>query len=350
VLVEGLDRHLDVEFEVWTLPARKWKWRMRGSALHFAERAREVEPDFDGVFVTSMTNAAELKGMLDPGWSRLPWTVYFHENQLRYPVQHFDARDHHFAWTNVVTACAANRLYFNSEFNRDSLLEDLRELLKKMPDARPNWALESVATRSEILPVPIEDQAIDRAVAGSPRRGGPCHIVWNHRWEFDKGPDTLLDCVRALAESNLDFRMSILGESFQERPAIFDEIHEALGDRVAHFGRIEDRSDYLGVLASADVALSTAVHEFQGLAILEAAACGTVPLVPDELAYREIWPEEWRAHRGDLPTRLLDRVRDVQIWRDVDPREIARSRGWSKLSARWNDVFNESDCNPPTGE
>ena len=44
------------------------------------------------------------------------------------------------------------------------------------------------------------------------------------------------------------------------------------------------------MLAAADIVLSTALHEFQGLAVLEAIAAGCLPAVPDRLVYPELIP------------------------------------------------------------
>ena len=95
-----------------------------------------------------MANAAEFRGLVPSAWAEIPLVVYFHENQLRYPVQEFDRRDHHFAWTNLASALAADRLLFNSQFNRDSFLEDLGALIRKMPDARPSWATERIGGKA----------------------------------------------------------------------------------------------------------------------------------------------------------------------------------------------------------
>ena len=336
-LVDGLRARLLPESTLWTLPARKWKWRMRGSSLEFARRARLEDPPVDAIWASSMVNLAEFVGIAPPALRRLPRLAYFHENQLTYPVQHFDARDHHFAWTNVHTALAADRVLWNSAHNRDSFLDRLRWLLRRMPDARPDWTCEAISARSEVLPVPVDVAAIEEIAAAAPARRGPCHVVWNHRWEFDKGPDRLLALVRRLeARTDLALRFSVLGQSFRETPEAFDEIRERLGARLAHWGFLPSREDYLRVLADADVVLSTTRHEFQGLSVIEGAAAGAVPLVPDDLAYPEAWPPEWRYRDDeDLFVRLLERAGDPEHWRRVDPRPAARAFSWESLGVRW---------------
>jgi len=313
-LVDALIERIAPDAKLWTLPARKWKWRMRGASLEFARRLAEETPRF---------------------FAERPLVVYFHENQLAYPVQHFDKRDHHFAWTNLHTALAADELLFNSRHNLETLVDGLEGLARKMPDTRPLWAVEEIAAKAQVLPVPIDTAAIDVAIGPRAPRSGPCHFVWNHRWEFDKGPERLLDIARALVESGEDFAMSVLGQSFRECPPIFDELRTVLGPRVRRWGFVESRSEYLRVLASADVALSTAHHEFEGLATLEAAACGAVPLVPDALAYREIWPAQWRVDPDALATAALERLRRVEEYRAQDPRAVAERFAWAALEPEW---------------
>jgi glycosyltransferase involved in cell wall biosynthesis len=57
---------------------------------------------------------------------------------------------------------------------------------------------------------------------------------------------------------------------------------------------VEDAAAYRQLLNESHVVLSTALHEFQGLAVLEAAACGCLPLVPDRLSYPELLPVDCR--------------------------------------------------------
>jgi glycosyltransferase involved in cell wall biosynthesis len=340
-LVDGLRRHVLPDAELWTLPARKWKWRMRGAALEFARRVRDTGIVPRAVFASSMLNAAEFRALLPRSLRGVPLVVYFHENQLTYPVQDFDPRDHHFAWTNVHTALAADRVLWNSAYNREEFLGALRRLIRKMPDARPEWAVDVIAERSEVLPVPIDDERIATDVAGVEPRRGRCHVVWNHRWEHDKGPERLRTAVDALCAADVDFEMSVVGQRFRTSPAVFDVIAERLGDRRRAWGFLESRRDYHRLLASADVVLSTADHEFQGLAVLEGAAAGAVPLVPDALAYPEIWPAEWRYRDdADLVAKLLDRVRAPDRWRAVDARGAATGYGWTRLAVPWHDALS----------
>jgi glycosyltransferase involved in cell wall biosynthesis len=336
-LVDGLLRHVCPDAPLWTLPGRKWKWRMRGAALEFARRMETERPAIDGIFVTSLTNAAEFRGLLARAGLDRTLAVYFHENQLAYPIQHFDQRDHHFAWTNLHSALVADRLAFNSRFNLESFLEGMDQVIRKMPDARPRGLLELVRERAKILPVPIEDPPADRE-----KRSGPCHIVWNHRREFDKGAETLLAVVRSLRDRDLRFRFSLLGQRFEASPPEFAEVAATLGSRLVHDGFVESRDAYWRILGSADVALSTAEHEFQGLAVLEGCAAGATPLVPDALAYRELFPVEWRYRgRGDLVQKLERRIREVEALRATDPRPAALKFTWSALAPDWQRWLGE---------
>ena len=56
--LEGYKRSSRHDVEIWSLPPRKWKWRMRGSAYHFAERAASLpeSEQFDAVFVSDFLN------------------------------------------------------------------------------------------------------------------------------------------------------------------------------------------------------------------------------------------------------------------------------------------------------
>ncbi|MBZ0113389.1 MAG: DUF3524 domain-containing protein [Thermoanaerobaculia bacterium] len=349
-LTDALIERLPVDFELLSMPPRKWKWRMRGAALHFARQlqAREEELQdkgpFAGLFVTSLMDVAALRGLLPASLRGVPVVVYCHENQLRYPVQVEDKRDYHYAWTNLQSLMAADRIRWNSAYNRDSFLEELPKFLRRLPDARPRGLVGSIKERSKVLPVPLDlGSAHEAKTRAERRRGqqrrGPCRLVWNHRWEHDKGPRVFFKALRQLVDQEVDFEVAVLGQAFQRQPIVFDQARDWLGSRVVRWGFVESREEYLDVLAESDFVVSTALHEFQGLAVLEAAACGAIPLVPDALAYPEIWPEELLYERGGLATALRQRISHLDSWRQRTYSSVAEAFDWDAQLLAWHDLF-----------
>ena len=60
-----------------------------------------------------------------------------------------------------------------------------------------------------------------------------------------------------------------------------------------HYGYAESEADYARLLWDADIVLSTAIHEFFGVSIVEAIYCGCLPILPRRLSYPELIPAEW---------------------------------------------------------
>ena len=53
-------------------------------------------------------------------------------------------------------------------------------------------------------------------------------ILWNHRWEYDKDPETFFRAVRTLADEGLDFGLLLLGRSHRSQPDEFLEARQQL--------------------------------------------------------------------------------------------------------------------------
>jgi hypothetical protein len=107
----------------------------------------------------------------------------------------------------------------------------------------------------------------------------------------------------------LEFSLIILGQSYGEHPTIFNEILTKLpSSYIRHWGFAESKSDYENLLMEGDVAVSTAQHEFFGVAMLEACRAGCIPIVPDRLAYAELYPNE--QHRYRTRTQLLNKLKE----------------------------------------
>ncbi|MGM0555168.1 MAG: tRNA-queuosine alpha-mannosyltransferase domain-containing protein [Myxococcota bacterium] len=288
----GLERRLDdVDWTVLTLPPRHFRWRIRGNSLSWAFSKRDIlEQDFEIVVATSMTDLSALVGFV-PALARATLVAYFHENQFAYPRSAHQRDDVNPEVLNLYTALAADRVAFNSAYNLATFLEGTDEVLDMMPDEVPPGIASRVAERARVLPVPLEDElfGVDRPV-----RAGPMRIVWNHRWEYDKAPERFFNALRMLTDRGIEFRVDVLGKQFRNQPACFQQAKLDLDDSIDQWGFVDSLADYRTRLARADVVVSSALHDFQGLATLEAVALGCHPIVPDRLAYRELFPDSSR--------------------------------------------------------
>ena len=312
-LLEGLTER-GWRCESVVLPARKWKWRMRGSAITFAREiaqrhalhAKEGRLDargraWDVVFASTFVNLAELEGLARPALGDVPAVVYFHENQLLYPVRHEAEWDFQFPLTNITSALVADACLFNSRYNLDGFLGEIPGFIRQFPDHRPKGLAEEILVKSAVLAPPFDPVPIDAAPLV---RGESPRIVWPHRWEHDKDPDTFLHAVERLAAEGAEFEVAIAGQAFAEVPESIARAADILGRRLVHVGEPGSREEYARLLRSGDIAVSTALNEFFGVAMMEAAYAGCFPLVPDRLAYPENYPGEMRYTDGKLADRL----------------------------------------------
>ena len=114
--------------------------------------------------------------------------------------------------------------------------------------------------------------------------------MWNQRWEYDKQPGRFFDLLYALQAEGVPFRVAVAGENFRNVPDEFLAARARLGEAVVHWGFLPDRAAYLALLGQADLVISTALHEFFGISVLEAIAAGAFPLLPARLSYPELIP------------------------------------------------------------
>jgi glycosyltransferase involved in cell wall biosynthesis len=291
LFTQAVVAHSRHRVEALTLPGSFWKWRMRGAHLSLLKKVRERLDGFDVLLAGGMLSLGELVGVL-PQLARVPKVVYFHENQLAYPVPKGEAPDVHFGFTNLSTALAADRIVFNSRFHREEFLGGIARFLKPMPDHRPAGIAEELRQKSAVVYPGIDCDELDRHRADRKRGARPPAILWNHRWEFDKQPEVFFQALYTLAGEGLDFLVHVVGENFQVQPKPFLEAKERLGARIATFGHLARREDYIRVLWDSDVVASTAIQEYFGIAVMEAAYCGARPLLPRRLVYPELHDEK----------------------------------------------------------
>ena len=282
---EGLISHSRHHIDLVTLPARFWKWRMRGAAITFARKIGSLA-GYDGLVLTDLMSLADFKALMPPPFP--PSLVYFHENQLTYPLAPGEHMDYQFGFTGLTTALTANRILFNSQFHKDAFFEKLPAFLKMMPEFVPGWAVDAILKKSAVC---YPGCHFPKAMSLPERESGPPLIIWNHRWEFDKNPDVFFTALDALVEKDVDFKVAILGENFQAVPKAFIRARETFSDRIDHYGYEEDREKYERWLRKGHVVVSTADQENFGISIVEAVRWGCIPLLPRRLVYPEIIPE-----------------------------------------------------------
>ena len=292
----GISRNLSAyDWRTVTLPARHFSWRVRGGALSLLD-ARYHDfwtPAPEVIVSTSMLDLATLRACR-PELAASRWLLYFHENQFAYPNTLEGVVD--LQLLSLKAAAAADAVAFNSAFNRDSFFDGAEALLTRLPDHVPARLLNDIEAKSRVLPVPLlpPHRRYDAATEGPLRGDAPLRIVWNHRWEADKGPETLHAMVAALTRRDVDFELHVVGQQFRDRPQALDRLQRMYPGVLRTFGFVADDADYEALLRAMDVVVSTARQEFQGLAILEAVRAGCIPLVPDRLAYRETVPAGFR--------------------------------------------------------
>ena len=331
------------DFTVVTLPARYFSWRFRGNSLSMAYDAR-LRCEYDLLIATSMTDLSALKGLC-PGLANVPSVLYFHENQFVYPENAGRSktlkksgegaqRTVEMQITNLYSAISADRLVFNSTYNRNTFLDGAEKFLKKMPDHVPAGVCQSLEAKSQVVPVPLGEECFQEAV-----RAGKFSILWNHRWEFDKGVDELKQIVIGLLDSEVDFIFHLAGQQFKSVHPVMGEVVALLekAKRLGNSGFIESREKYLELLAKTHCILSTSLHEFQGLAVQEAIASGCLPLVPDRLVYPEYIDSQWRYRNPGHAVELLQSL-SVGELQKFD-RSVVLGISWATLGPLWKNII-----------
>ncbi|XP_060785234.1 glycosyltransferase-like domain-containing protein 1 isoform X6 [Neoarius graeffei] len=273
LLQEGID-----DCVVYTLPAKKWHWRARTAALHFMQ-AIPSSQSYRILFTSSVLNLAELAA-LRPDLSALKKILYFHENQLIYPVRKSQDRDFQYGYNQILSCLVADAVLFNSAFNMDSFLSSISSFLKTMPDHRPKGLEQLIRPKCRVLYFPIRFPDVTRFLPEHKlllRQAQPQRNISSQ--DSRKYPETA-------AASSTTSRT----EKEQRSESDAEELEHRL---VSKWSSDPERG------------MPRPLHIVWPHRWLEAVHCGCYPLCPKALVYPEIFPG---SYLYSTPEQLFKRL------------------------------------------
>jgi len=349
--VNGICRHSQHDIQTLTMAGRFWKWRMQGGTIELADQARArvaagEKPDL--ILATDMVNLSSWLGMLKAHGIAshlvdVPLLLYMHENQLTYPPRAGEKIDLTYPMINWLSQLCADRVIFNSGYHLENWFDAVPNMLKHYPDYNHLALIDTVRTKSMVLPVGIDSgvtvpQPADATVEPL--------ILWNQRWEYDKRPDLFFKMLYRLQDEGVQFRLAVAGENFRNHPAEFDEAKERLNNAIVHWGYADSRAEYVALLRWADVVVSTAAHEFFGISMLEAVSAGAFPLLPNRLSYPELIPQEFHAaclydNEDELFRKAKRRLQDPSPFSKSLSHYVNQHYGWPHVAQRYDQLFEE---------
>jgi glycosyltransferase involved in cell wall biosynthesis len=310
---------------------------MRGAAVTLAASLEDLggwQPDV--VLVGDMIDLAHFRHFARPHIGDPPVALYFHESQFTYPEQPGEQTDHSYALTNWISALAADGVVFNSEYHREVFFSSLPGFLRQFPDQHHTDRIPVLQGKSDVLPVGVDLSWVDvRKSANSTKR-----ILWNHRWEFDKAPDSFADAVGGLLEAGARFELVLAGPRPPNPPAALQRIRDMAPDHIVYDDEAP-RDEYEKLLTDSGIVVSTALQEFFGISIVEAVAAGCHPILPNRLSYPSLIPSEHHDavlyEDGELTSKLLDALET-----DTTRRDLADSMqrfSWERIAPLYDEYL-----------
>jgi len=304
---DGWVRHSRHEIRLVTHPDQYWRWRLRGGAVTLAEAFVESCDRYgtpDVVVVSGLVDVAAFSGIARRAIGDAAVAVYVHESQLLYPLAQNQRADSSSALINWQSLVAADAVWFNSEFHRTALRAALPSLLSSQPTPSHSHLISDVFDRSRVLYPGVETAAL----INQQRNERPVpRVLWNQRWDHDKNPHAVFAALVQMAEEGLEFTLALAGQNQRPDNPDFAWVRERLDGRIDHHGYADDRI-YQQLLINSDVVVSAADHEFFGIALVEAIAGGSVPVLPHRLSFPELVNPQWHEAvlygDGDLRTGL----------------------------------------------
>ena len=326
------------DINILSMEGKFWKWRMQGGAITLAQKFNTMKSQPDLIIATDMLDLTTFMSLTRKKSSKIPTILYFHENQLSYPWSKKDKdfinnKHKHYGFINYTSALTADYVLFNSNYHKNSFIDELTLFLKNFPDHNEIDTIQTIKDKSEVLYIGVDFKRFD---SFKNVNTGPPLILWNHRWEHDKNPETFFKILFNLHENGIDFRIAVLGEKYNKYPIIFDQAKEILENKIVYFGYCNSPKEYAEWLWKADILPVTNNQDFFGISIMEAIYCDTYPLLPKRLSYPELMPIDYHKDHiynndGDLLNMLKSAIMNIEKIRKLKFNHIARPYDWSAM-------------------
>jgi len=318
---------------------------MRGAAIYLAEKISDISK-YDGLITSNMISLSDLKALL--GEKSPPLILYFHENQILYPLAEGEKEDLHYGFTDITSSLCADYIIFNSHYHKDAFIKGLKPFISRFPDYNPYWVIDNIIGKSGVLYPGCQIQTV-----GMQKKEiqNPPLIIWNHRWEHDKNPADFFSALFELEKKGIAFRLAVLGEQYKNSPPVFNLAKERLHHKIVHFGYLDNYNEYKNWLLKGDIIISTSNQENFGISIVEAIGCGNFPLLPARLSYRELIPEKYHKlciykNQSDLVKKLIKLIHyyDCKIVNELIEENYRFS--WKSLINEYDEFFQNIKKNP----
>lgn len=345
---QQLAQHSRHTITILSMEGRYWKWRMHGAAITLAEQYRRLFISPDLILATDMLDLSSFLGLTRDVTASVPVALYFHENQMVYPVSKSAGRNNewrHYAFINYISALTADKVFFNSSYNLETFHREAYELLKSHRDHNELETIHTIRRKSEVLPLGLNLQAFDKYIEQTRDSDSAPLVIWNHRWEHDKDPDTFTRLLLRLYEEGYVFRVALMGEVPYGTPKAFEELRATLGERIVHFGYAEEFATYASLLAKGDLLPVTSDQDFFGGSTVEAIYCGCYPLLPNQLAYPEHLPLGETEVLYHSYEELIDKMRkamdQVSQLRKKNRQHWVAQYDWHFMSRQYDDKLEQ---------
>ncbi|XP_065527344.1 tRNA-queuosine alpha-mannosyltransferase isoform X8 [Lathamus discolor] len=352
-LMDLLQEELQEDCVLCTLPAKKWHWRARTAALYFMQTV-PMSPNYRILFASSVLNLAELTA-LRPDLGKLKKVLYFHENQLVYPVQKCQERDFQYGYNQILSCLVADVVVFNSAFNMESFLTSIGKFMKLIPDHRPKDLEEIIRPKCQVLYFPVRFPDVSRfmpehklahfeKVTGIKRNGDAYQTV---------GLPGQQKC-RALMKTSDAASKSGLCEA---QPRLHTTQHEGLPSSLIAVARLNEseasestnpcqEEDKQHLTFNLSNILSEQDYQQRPLHIVwphrwvEAVYCGCYPLCPKALVYPEIFPAEYLY---STPEQLFKRLQNFCKRPDIVRKHLYKGEtagfSWAALGSKFRSLL-----------